>query len=428
MFHMRSRWSFTTFIGLFAASSALAATGGISFDDAYHAALDKTETVKIQRSAALRAEEQYRRAKGSLLPKISGSAVYTRQDPGTDNSGSSSVASAQRPEQTTVKLTATEPLFRGFSEYAGLRSTRATARSQNELIDASALNLYSSVASAYYNVIAAEQDLGDLQRLLELSQDRVGELQKRTRIGRSRVSELLSAEAQVATVKAQVASAQAQLQQSRQSFEAVTGLEASTALNDSLDLPNKLTPLDELMSKLEARPDIRAQKDAVLATEENVRVAFGQHLPSVDLSGNYYIDRTGLLANSKWDVQFGVSLPIFAGGTIQSQVREARDLQNEAELALDQLRRQARSDVTARYQLTRSLIEQLDALRRSTDLAEKNYRGQLHDFSLGLVTQLDVLTALNSYIDNQRTRDRTLYQAKIAWLGLQAATSTKAPQ
>jgi len=318
-------------------------------------------------------------------------------------------------------LTATQPLFRGLREFAALRAAGNSEEAAKALAQNSRLQLFSAVGNAYYSLASAEQDLKNLRSLFDLSQRRVKDLQSRVKIGRSRRADLFTAESQVAAVQAQVQGADAVVQQARDSFAYATGLANTTTVDPRVSLPAKLAPVEQYLSRIEVRPDIEAQKQQLQVAEESMSIASGQHLPSVDFSGNYYLNRTGVLEPVKWDIGVNLSFPIFAGGVVSSQVREASLRVRQQDLVLSQARRSALRDIHSAYELIESSLQQIKYLEVAAETTERTFRAQDSDFRLGLVPNLDVIQALNASVDAKRSLDRTRFQAQVSWINLQAA-------
>ena len=172
---------------------------------------------------------------------------------------------------------------------------------------------------------------------------------------------------------------------------------------------------------MERRPDVSASRQRLSAARENTKVARGAHLPSLDLNANRYLERTGNLRGSTWDVGIALTVPIYAGGLLQSKVSEAVSLRTQAELNASQVSRQAEQEIRSTYQSVVFDRSQLDALEKATASARKNYEAQRRDYRLGLVTNLDVLQALTAFQQNQLALDRARYTTKLDYLKLQAA-------
>src|SRR5581483_10647413 len=146
-----------------------------------------------------------------------------------------------------------------------------------------------------------ETDLQNLDEEIGQNLKREAELNARVRIGRSRVSEVLTVQSTISTLRAQIEQLQGQRRVAREAFAFLSGLDASTPLNDTEAVPAALEPLADYLVRLELRPDVQAGQQRLTAADENIAVAKGARLPSIDLNGNYYLERSGALRDVDWD-------------------------------------------------------------------------------------------------------------------------------
>lgn len=400
---------------LLAARTGIAAEA-LTLDEYYAHALKRSEVVAIQSELIAQAEERYRQARAATGPSVSGVAAETWQDSGARDTA------AYPTRQPASRITASQPIFRGFREFAALRQNRALIDAQSQDYRQAQVQLFRDVAQNFYDVIALEQELENLAEQIEQNLERQKELQQRVRIGRSRASEILTVQATISTLRALVEQLRGGLSASREVFSFLSGLPADTPLQDTEALPTDLAPLDDYLARIEQRPDVRAAAQRVLAAEENIAIARGERLPTVDLVGNRYLERTGTLADVEWDVQLALTIPLYTGGAIKSRIRQAESQSKQAELTQSQARRLADQEIRALYQGVLFDRMQVEALTAATEAARKNYAAQQRDYRLGLVTNLEVLQALATYQENLRALDRARYTAKLDYLRLQAAS------
>lgn len=394
------------------------AAEALTLDEYFAAALKRSEVVATQGELIRQAEERYKQANSALRPTVNGVASYTRQDPIPAGELSTSTSPNR---QSLAKLTATQPLFRGFREFATLRQTQALLGAQDQDYRNARTQLFMDVTQNFYTVLSIEQDLKNFGEEINQNIDREKELNGRVRIGRSRIGEVLSVQSTISTLRAQVEQLQGQLGTAREAFAFLSGLAPTTLLRDTENLPANLEPLDDYLARLELRPDVIASRQRLSAARENTKVARGAHLPSLDLNANRYLERTGNLKDSTWDVGIALTVPIYAGGLLQSKVSEAVSQLTQAELNASQVSRQAEQEIRSTYQSVVFDRSQLDALEKATESARKNYEAQRRDYRLGLVTNLDVLQALTAFQQNQLALDRARYTTKLDYLKLQAA-------
>lgn len=402
----------------FGVSPSQAATA-LTLDDCFAAAMARSETIGTQAELVTQAEERYRQAGAALWPTVSGVATRTWTDTGARDTA------ANPTQQTNTRLTATQPLFRGFREFAAIRQTRSLVTAQGADYRRARTQLFKDVAQNFYDVLALEQDLANYDEQIRLYGQREKELQDRVRIGRSRPAEVLTVQSTVSTLRAQVEQLRAQLSAAREAFAFLTGQPADTALRDTEVLPTTTGPLDDYLNSVAGRSDVKAARERLVAAQENVSVARGAHYPTLDLNANRYFERAGSLEDVEWDVQLALTIPIYAGGATQAKVREALSQSTQAELGESQARRGAEQEIRTAWQGVNYDRTRLEALEKATVAAKQNYEAQRADYRLGLVTNLDVLQALTAYQENERALDRARFIAKLDYLKLLAAADRR---
>lgn len=391
------------------------AAQAVTLKDSFEAARRNMESIKRAEQSIVQREEQKNRAKAALFPVINGFATYTRIDPPQAAGASPFLLT----KQYSVGARLTQPLIRGgvFGALDVARDNILLAEFQK---DATELNLYQLVINAYYNLKISQVDIKNLQNYLNYSKERVAELRERTKIGRSRRGELVEAEAQYHLVESQYQQALIELEQIGKQFEFLTRMTPSE-VPDLTAVPNVEGSIEAYMAKLKSRPDIMAAVQQVKASEHQISVAKGGHYPSVDLVGNYYIDRTGVLATSEWDAGIVVSVPFYQGGAVMAATREAVASKRIAELTSHETLRTAERELAIIFQNYKQIQAQLKAQEEALKKSEEAYRLNKKDYQYGLVTNLDVLQTLNVYIQNKRSHDTLFALAHMTYKNLEAA-------
>ena len=389
---------------------------GLTLKESFEAARLNMESIKRAESQVEVFENQKDRARGVVLPNISAVGTWTKIDP-PKAAGASPFLLTQ---QNNYALRLTQPLLRGgtVSAYQLAKENVLLAQFQK---DATELNLYQLVINSFFNLHIAQTDIKNVEELLKFSRERVGEIRERTQIGKSRRGELVEAEAQLMTAESQYQQSLITLQQAEKNFEFFTKIKPSE-IGPLPELLPVTGTVEEYMTKTRARADIRAIQQQSIVAEKQISIARGGHLPQLDFITNYYIDRTGVLESSKWDVGFAVVIPIFQGGTVQAQVREAVAQKRIAELNTKESVRAAERDIAINFQNLQQLQVQLKSLKKAMSKAEEAYRLNKKDYTYGLVTNLDVLQSLNVYIETKRSFNSLFSLAHLNQKSLEAAT------
>lgn len=412
------------FLGTFAISAfswtASVALSAVSLNESFQAAVEKTEPVATAETSEAQADARLDQARGAFFPTIALNSTYQRQQIPNPATTSGVNKSFTIPDQWNARVTFAQPILHGFGEYAQYRRSSADLEAQKATVELARVTLFRTVSTTYYDVLAKEADLKNLKSLLDTMGRRVKELKERVQVGRSRESELLSAQAQSASLLAQVASAQAALDQSRQTFSATTGLDRNSDLNG--ELPQiALKEITDYEQELPKRPDLRAANHRTKMAEESISVSRAGHFPSLDFAANYWLRRTGPQAGIKWDIGFTLNIPVFQGGVVTAVVTQAFEAKKLAELDAARLRRDALREVRSLYSVVRNAVLQIKAFREAAVMAERNLKEQTREYRLGSVTNLEVLTALNSLYENQRQWQQIEFLAASSFLSLNAA-------
>lgn len=397
-------------------------SGTATLMDCFREAQARSESLASQQELIVQAEERYKQARGSVLPTIGAFAEYYRQD-------SSQLTPAQLAgnpdEQSTVRLSGDQPLFRGFREYAALDLAKSSIVYQKEARQWAGLQLYRDVARAFYAVLAGQKDLQTLRDEVQLYEQRIKDLKQRASIGRSRQTEVLTVQSAQAILRAQAEQLHGQLDAAQDVLAFLTGVRHAD-LTETAQVPADAEALEAYTSHLDQRPDLQAAQKTVDMAKANVSIAKGGHWPNLDLLGNYYLLRpNGPSQKISWDAAIELSLPIFQGGVVSSQARTAESQVRQAELSLSLVRRSAEQDLSTAYHGLRSDLRQNTTLQDALDLSERNYKSELRDYNLGLVTNLEVLQALSAYQDTQRAIDKARFAALSDLSALEAISARR---
>ncbi|HET9869444.1 MAG TPA: TolC family protein, partial [bacterium] len=277
------------------------------------------------------------------------------------------------------------------------------------------------LADAYYSVL----ELGDTLKTDQDSRDltqKILDVQKHwVAIGRAQKSDMLSTSAQLAQLDATLQSDRTQLTQEREELAFLAGVPPDVALevpDTGASLP--AYGLEQALAKVDARPDVAQAKAQWDVAEAQVLAAHGQHLPTLVASGNYALAADGANSPREWTVGLQASIPVFEGGQLVAQERQADSKRNQAKLAWSQARRQALEDIRKAYQGLQDSLQQTQAFQASQQASQEAYEAVLHDYNLNLQTPLALLQALNTLeaakADYAKTRYQTLYDQ--VWLGV----------
>jgi len=290
------------------------------------------------------------------------------------------------------------------------RSARRSVDASESDVDATAANLSVQVGGAYFDAVAAAEQIQIIEAQIELNESLLEVAELRYRQGGSSASDVLQQRQQLAGARARLPGARGTLRTARQRLAVLTGrrpgdevtVSYAEALPDLPPAPATGAPRD----LLEHRPDLRAGRHRVRAAREQRRSSERAALPALGLSaqggGQAYLSeeysRIGY-----WSVGVDLSLPLFRGLSEAASRREARASEREAEHVLEGAVLQAITDVESAVASEQEGTEQLEADHEQLEAARLAYESARDSYVSGVGTYLATLTALVTYQSSQIT-------------------------
>ncbi len=278
--------------------------------------------------------------------------------------------------------------------YFGYQSAREVVEAQDANVRTAGLSRDAAVAR-YRAGLATVADT--LQAATSLGQARVAALDARTNLANAR-----AALATVANARADAPFAVA-----ADSAPTVAAARAATA---ALALR-----VDTLVAHaLRARPDVDAARDQALAATEQVRVARAAQFPAITVTGTGGYQRVPsipALTGTTYNVQLGLSLPLFDAGTRRAGAQAAAADADAARLRADAATTQAVNQVVASAEQLRVTADRVvanDQLLASAVRNEEVARGRYRE---GVGSVVDLLTA-QTLLFTARAQNA---QARWAW-------------
>lgn len=392
--------------------------GTLTLEECFQAALKQSEVLAAQTERIDQAEEKIKQAYGAILPNINFLGSYQKQEDIKSSLGTS----ISPPFQPSLRFNLSQPLFRGFREFAALKQTKLGHEiSETDRISAE-LALFQDVANPFFATLALEKSFDTVTEQNQVYEKRITELSSWVKIGKSRKSELFSVQASQAKTAAQLKQIQGQIAAARETLKFLTGFTSVARLSSNKQAGEAKPTLDSYLAKIEERPDILAGKSRVEFADQSVSIAKGEYAPSADIGANYWVRRAGVLSQVKWDAALTFTIPIFQGLSTNSRVREAVSQRRQAEIDLQRVRRQADRDVRSLYASLSAEYDRLSDLSRALELAQKTYDEQNREYRYGLVNNIDVLTSLDSLYQSKLELDRSRVEIERLTSQLKAAT------
>jgi multidrug efflux system outer membrane protein len=382
-------------------------------DELIGVALRENKDVKI---AAARIElflGQYMSTRSLLLPQAGANLNGTK---GRLPSGAFGQALGPVQDQYEATLSVNWEIDLFGKRRRETEAARAQVLASEEGRRATILTLVSSVASSYIT-------LRELERELQIARDTAASREASYKLFQDRFEGGTVSELELAQAKSQFEASlvdiprlESLIGQQENALSILLGrnpgpIRASQPLQ-ALAVPP--VPAGLPSELIERRPDLRQAEQQLVAANALIGAARAQYFPTISLTGLFgYIskDFSSLFSGSTkvWSYGLGVSAPIFTGGGIAGQVRQAEAQQQEALLTYQkaiQVAFQEVSDALLTHAKSRDQLgfqaRQVDTLRNYLELARLRY-------DEGYTSYIEVLDA-----------ERSLFEAEVSYTQTQS--------
>lgn len=313
-------------------------------------------------------------------------------------------------------------LFNGFRDVHTVEENAATAEEDRQLLLDEQQTVLLDVVQTYYKVLQDERSVTVNQNSLAEQEESVRQAQAKYDLGSGTLLDIAQSQAQASQTLVLLIQARASVKTDRAMLTFLIGSPADKRpLTDRYDPPADVDQtLDAWIADADKhRQDLRAKASAVEAARQQVRIALGEYYPSITLDPlEYLIYKEVQFPSPNWTAIFSVNIPIFTGGQIESDVRNAFSLLRAAVLSQSQAHKQVEDDVRSAYAALESSRDQIKELRVELKASSDALVLSQRQFNVGLATNLDVLTAQSQLLSTQLQLATQEYQKKIAYLNL----------
>jgi len=444
-------------LALFCAGFAFglpAASLAADFSQVYQDALASDPTYQQAYATYRAAREARPEAWASLLPQITGSAGGSLDHAsGPTTFIGSSAAGLPIPEtiyDTTHtngrqwSLNLSEQLF-SWSDWMNLKAADSQVAQAQATYESAAQDLILRVATAYFNVLSALDTLQAQESSLQAYDLQLQQADKRYQVGLIAITDVEQARAARDTAAAAVIADKQSLANTEDQLQVITGRQYPTLSEPGPSMPLLMpSPANQnqwVQTSLQQNLSLIASRLAADVARQNVRVAFGGHLPSISLTASRSFNSSSTdesivgIGNfnglQSWtnDRQIGleISVPIFAGGGTEARVHQAQYQWIAAKDAMQETARTTEQQARDAYLGVISGIAHVQALQQALVSSQTAYRATEAGYRVGTQTEVDVLNALSSLVQAKTNYAASRYAYITSVVQLRFAAGTLDP-
>lgn len=405
------------------AEAAGVAAPVVGLVQAYELALAYDANLKAARAQAAGVAERVEQAKASLLPNASVGASRFFNNLSRTQANILGVPTSvdERYYSYSQTLQIRQPIYRP-ALLLGVDQARAQYADAQASFDHESQALGVKVVEAYLQVLLAQENLALLDVQHRLTVEQFESAKKRFEGGAGIRTDIDETQARLDIVEAQ----QLAMRQTRQSAvlqlqlmlqQPISGVLALDPLALKPAAFNVMTVDDWLTRATERNPDLMALRARLEAARLEVRKAEASHKPTLDAIAQ--VTRSGSenvtspqssYINRQVGLQF--NLPLYAGGAIQSMVRQALAEQTRIEETMEAVRRDLHVKLQTEWRGVTEGALRMVALERAVASSDQVVVSVQKSFQAGLRTVLDVL---NAEQQAQQSR-RDLAEARLGYV------------
>lgn len=211
--------------------------------------------------------------------------------------------------------------------------------SQAEL-HAARLSLAAQVTKAWFNLIAAKQQVAEAAQTAQAYQENLKTLESRFKRGLAEGLDLRRIRTLSASAEADLATRKRAFDETKRSLEILLGRYPEAAIQASAELPElpKAIPAGIPADLIQRRPDLIAAERRLAAADKELRARQKDLLPRISLTasgGTSSQEFNNLLDSnfSVWTLAGNLSQPIFQGGRIIANIDRSASISEQARAA-----------------------------------------------------------------------------------------------
>ncbi|EPK7360553.1 TPA: outer membrane channel protein TolC [Kluyvera cryocrescens] len=394
----------------------------------------RTSNPDLRKSAADRdaAFEKINEARSPLLPQLGLGADYNYTNGFRDSNGVNS-------NVTSGSLQLTQSLF-DMSKWRALTLQEKSAGIQDVTYQTDQQTLILNTATAYFNVLSAIDSLSYTEAQKQAIYRQLDQTTQRFNVGLVAITDVQNARSQYDTVLANEVTARNNLDNAVESLRQVTGnyYPELASLNVDGFKTDKPQGVNALLKEAENRnlSLLQARLKQDLAREQ-IRQAQDGHLPTLDLTASTGVSNTsysgsktngtgGYNDNDAGQNKIGLSfsLPLYQGGMVNSQVKQAQYNFVGASEQLESAHRSVVQTVRSSFNNVNASVSSINAYKQAVVSAQSSLDAMEAGYSVGTRTIVDVLDATTTLYNAKQQLSSARYNYLINQLNIKSALGT----
>ncbi len=388
---------------------------------------------ELRKSAADRdaAFEKINEARSPLLPQLGLGADYSYNNGYRDANGVDS-------NVTSGSLQLTQTLF-DMARWRNLSLQEKSAGIQDVTYQTDQQTLILNTATAYFKVLSSIDTLSYIEAQKQAIYRQLDQTTQRFNVGLVAITDVQNARSQYDSVLANEVTARNDLDNAVEQLRQVTGnyYPQLASLNVDHFKAEKPQAVNALLKEAENRnlSLLQARLSQDLAREQ-IRLAQDGHLPTLSLSASTSVSNTSYSGSRTSGAQYNdsdvgqnkiglnFSLPIYQGGQVNSQVKQAQYNFVGASEQLESAHRSVVQTVRSSFNNVNASVSSINAYKQAVVSAQSSLDASEAGYAVGTRTIVDVLDATTTLYNAKQQLSNARYNYLINQLNIKQALGT----
>ena len=377
-----------------------------------------------QYQASLSKAEQ---ARAGLLPSaaLSAEAFVNQRE-------SSNAVLNDKYDNQTIKLAASQPLYRPANWASNEQAQRSLTTAQAQL-DVAGQDLLVRLAQAYFDVLGAQDSQAFIQAQKTAVAEQLAAARRNFEVGTATITDTREAQARYDLVLAQEIAADNDLRVKKLALDQLVG---KAGTNPWLLAPGATLPVVEpadvntWVSRAEAEhPLVKQAATGLDIAQLETRKAQAGHAPTLDAVVQYQMARAPTttppafphVRNNTASLGVQFNLPLFAGFAVQNRVKETLALEEKARTDLEAARRGVAQATRTAFFGVQSGLGQVRALEAAEASSQSSLEANQLGYQVGVRINIDVLNAQSQLYQTKASLAKARYDVLLGGLKLRQA-------
>jgi outer membrane protein TolC len=375
------------------------------------------------------AYSKLREAASGFLPSLNAQGLHTLDEKSFELEFPSFIP-GEPPQRVEIDFTRdfqfsmslSLPLFTSGRLTSGFKQAKYNLESTKEAVRQSKHITVFNTKRAFYGHLLAEEFVSVAEEAVRVAEENLTNVKNMYEVGMASKMDLLRSEVRLTNMQPEVIAAKNNLRISELNLKTMLGMD----LSQSVEIEGALRyePLDPdveecIATALAQRPEVKQFGFQRKMAEESLKLTRAGYLPTLAVSGSYsfWADKLNFQKDT-WSSFYAVNLvlniPIFNGFKESAQIAQSKAMIREIELNQQALQDAVELEVRQAILMLKEAKETLISQEKNTEQAKESLRITQLNFSEGMATTLDVISAEAAYSQAQVNYSQALYNYAVA--------------